>query len=106
MKSQLPQKEGVYIWYILDLNYLEIGLVQVLKDRQKQLDYLATRENKDGHFFIYNNDNGECLTMYHQASSHHLPPMNATTHEPFVDGYTPTTVDYICKGLEQVENDD
>lgn len=87
----LPQEPGHYIWHISDLSYMEIGLVHITIDPEKHRDrlreqgLLRSKENPL-QFFMYKNDDGVELTMYHEAYPHHMPPCNANG-EPFVEGY-------------------
>jgi hypothetical protein len=96
---KLPQTPGYYLWSILDFNYLEVGLVQVCQDNEKHIEYLRnriismrTKETKQ--FFLYQNDNGIWLTMYHQAYPHHLPTCNSDG-VPWVDGYREVEFDWL-----------
>ena len=76
-KTQImPQEPGFYLWYILDFSYLDVGIVQVLKDKESHLEWLRTKykDKEPKTFQIYQNEAGETLTMYHQAHDH-LPPM-------------------------------
>lgn len=84
--TKLPQKPGWYIWCILDLNYCDIGLVQVVIDDKKHIKYLKDHHKNNNTFYIYENDEGVTLTMYHQAFDHIPPTKNG---EPMVDGYAP-----------------
>lgn len=87
----LPQNPGSYFWYILDLGYFEIGSVDVLKDTEQHLDYLRQLPmDQRKQFYLYQNDNGEWLTMYHDAyggSAPHLPPCDEHSGRPCVNGY-------------------
>jgi hypothetical protein len=93
--SKLPQTPGYYFWYICDWSYFEVGAVEVSKDTEKHLAYLRDPKNrykpeKYAHPYIYQNDTGETLTMYHQANGGdpHLPHRDEND-KPFVDGYVP-----------------
>jgi hypothetical protein len=88
----LPQTPGYYFWYILDWGYFEIGAVQVMQDTEKHLKYLADAPSKKS-FYVYKNDEGVILTMYHKAAgtgkdNFHYPP-SAEDGKPYVDGYVP-----------------
>lgn len=93
-KAVLPQTQGYYMWYILDWDYLDVGVVQIMKDTMKHLEYLKAKA-KDGcnTFIMYQNEAGETLTMYHQAHDHY-PPMNGDG-VPCVDGYVPFCFDIL-----------
>ena len=71
----LPQEPGFYLWYIWDFGYFDGGIVQVMKDKESHLKYLRAQYRDKKTFFIYENEAGETLTMYHQAHDH-LPPTN------------------------------
>ena len=84
---QLPNETGFYLWYILDLNYLDVGVVQILQDDKEHLTYLASLTGeKRKHFYVYKSGY-ITFTMYHQAV-HHLPPMDEDS-KPQVDGWIP-----------------
>jgi hypothetical protein len=78
-----PQIPGFYLWYILDYNYLEVGIVQVSKDPPEHLEYLR-HSTSVKQFYIYQNEIGETLTMYHQGRN--MPPVDET-NKPLVDLY-------------------
>ena len=83
-KKQIePQKPGHYLWYILDFGFFECGTVQVLKDGEDHLAMLRTY--KGNTYYIYENEAGETLTMYHGCRTH-LPPMDKN-NKPEVDLY-------------------
>lgn len=81
----LPGETGFYLWYILDLNYMDVGLVQIMQDKQEHLKWLA--ENPKPTFYVYDVPINRKFTMYHQAHSH-LPPADAGG-KPIVDGWIP-----------------
>lgn len=86
----LPHETGYYMWHILDLNYLKVGLVQITCDDANHLKYLAGKQrDKETTFFVYSHPfNPMCtFTMYHQANDV-LPPM-MEDGLPIVDGYAP-----------------
>lgn len=87
--TPLPQEPGYYLWYITDWGYLKVGAVHVLKDSEKHLAYLRGRLEKEPaneqDFFLYQNDAGDWLTMYHDARDG-KPPV-ADDGRPWVDGY-------------------
>lgn len=100
----LPQEPGWYFWYNLDLGYFEVGAVHVLKDTKKHLERLkgSIKEGKGFSFYIYQNDKGETLTMYHQATrgspeDSHVPHADENGR-PYVDGYIPFNFDELLKG--------
>lgn len=88
----LPPAPGWYLWVVWDLNYLDVGAVQVLADKDSHLDYLRGRLAEAGPggvaFHLYQAPDGRWLTMYHQAQDH-LPPRDAAGR-PLVDGYRAT----------------
>lgn len=98
---KFPQEPGFYFWYYADMNYFEIGAVQVLKDSEKHLKYLATlplfRDSgwpgiKYASPYVFKNDKGENLTMDWQANggdSPHYPTFKKDSVEPIVDGFIP-----------------
>jgi len=88
---QFPEDTGYYLWYVLDLNYTDVGLVQILRDNPKHLEYLRSLPpEKSKGFFLYQTgfNNGITHTMYHQASDH-LPPLDKESNRPLVDGFIP-----------------
>jgi len=88
-KTKLPQRPGHYLWFRLDLSYLEVGSVHVMEDRPSHIEYLRKRIEekgaKDCGFLLYQNDDGVWLTMYHDAHDH-LPP-RSDDGLPYVDDY-------------------
>jgi hypothetical protein len=88
-KTKLPQRPGHYLWFVLDMSYLEVGSVHVLKDPANHLDYLRSKLEEMGpngvSFHLYQNDAGEWLTMYHDAHDH-LPARDESGF-PCVDDY-------------------
>jgi hypothetical protein len=99
----MPTEAGFYLWYILDLNYLKVGMVQVICDRDKHLQHL--RENPSPSFYLYQGgfENRITYTMYHQAHDA-LPPMDEN-YKPLVDGWIPfdmRTLDLIKKPIEKL----
>ena len=87
----LPEEPGWYLWHILDLGYLKVGVVQVMEDEEQHLQRL--RANPDKMFLLYRNSQGKELTMYHQAHDH-LPPVDSSGL-PIVDGYAKTTFGHL-----------
>lgn len=87
----LPQKQGYYMWYILDLNYLDIGVVHITKDPEKHLEYLREQKENGSKILLYQNKDGDTLTMYHQT---HMPPISEDGM-PYVDGYVPFCFDSL-----------
>lgn len=81
---EIPQAPGYYLWYILDLGYVNVGLVNIVQDTAEHLAWLKNREHK---CYIYQNEKGDTLTMYHQAHDH-IPYLFAE-NKPNVDGYVP-----------------
>lgn len=78
----LPQIPGDYLWWEVDLNCSDIGLVRVAAESEKHLAYLDNREDKSG-FFLYTSDEGVRLVMYFDLRK----PGLSTTGKPIVDGY-------------------
>jgi hypothetical protein len=89
--NRMPEAPGYYMWFILDLNYLKVGVVQVIKDRDYHLEWL--RKQKDTNVYIYENSVGETLTMYHMAQDG-IPPLDKD-NKPFVDDYLPFDMDQV-----------
>lgn len=91
---ELPTDPGWYMWYIVDLGYMNVGMVNIIEDSPQHLAWLRERQN-DGMVYIYNTISPDImevfgpryLTMYHQAHDH-LPPCDKDG-KPFVDGYLP-----------------
>ncbi len=85
----IPQEPGYYLWYILDLGYTNVGMVHVMEDTEKHLTQLKTDSlYKDSKLhYIYQNDQGKTLTLYHCAHDH-LPFIHEDK-KPQVDGYIP-----------------
>lgn len=87
----LPTEPGMYMWYVVDLSYMDVGMVQIMYDTDEHLARLRAKPSKE--VYIYNRNEiigweGESfLTMYHQANDH-IPPCDETG-KPWVDGYLP-----------------
>lgn len=91
----LPDEPGFYLWYIHDLSYMNVGLVQVLSDTAEHLSHLRSLPpERQKQFYIYK-PHYVTRTMYHQAHDH-LPPLDAN-NKPLVDGYIP--FDFRTVGL-------
>jgi len=84
--SNPPTETGMFLWYILDMGYLNVGIVQILMDQEKHRKYLRENRATDKTWYIYKGEFSE-FTLYHQAHDH-LPPMDEN-NKPFVDGYIP-----------------
>jgi hypothetical protein len=86
---EIPQEPGYYLWYILDLGYMNVGMVHVMKDSASHLERLRTDPlySTRKTYYIYQNEKGDTLTMYHQAHDH-LPFLHPD-NRPQVDGYIP-----------------
>jgi len=88
----LPEKPGFYLWYVLDISYLDVGMVHVVKDSPEHISILNKREkSKICGFFLYEASNGDILTMYHQAYDH--LPHCTDDGVPCVDGYISMDLD-------------
>ncbi len=84
----LPDAPGHYLWYVLDWGYLDVGMVQVIKDPEKHLLRLQDLRDKGlRHHLVYQNSKGETLSMYHEAHDH--VPYRNSEGVPWVDGYVP-----------------
>lgn len=94
----LPKQTGFYLWYILDLSYMKVGLVHVVEDPPLHLNYLRSRtkdQSKDFYLYPTGWEGSMTYTMYHQAHDH-LPPADEN-NKPLVDGYIP--FDFRTVGL-------
>lgn len=99
--AKFPQIPRYYFWYYLDMNYFEIGAIQVLKDNENHKDHLRSQPNfrASGWLgvsyakpYLYQNDDGETLSMYWEAGggqSPHYPQFEKDTVKPIVDGFIP-----------------
>lgn len=87
---ELPPEPGFYFWVITDLNYLDVGAVQVTADPEKHLAYLRAQVAEKGAdkvpFYLYQAADGRWLTMYYQAQDH-MPYYRHPDGKPQVDGY-------------------
>jgi hypothetical protein len=95
---KLPQEPGFYFWYIIDWGYFKVGSIRVSKDPEKHINYLKSRPPENPcQFYLYQNDKGETLTMYHEAYTGNdlcdVPPTKKGSTEPIVDGYVPFDFD-------------
>lgn len=74
MEIKLPETTGFFLWYLFDISYLNVGVVQINADPKKHIDYLINNP-KPTHYVYQINEFGYTLSMYHQAHDH-LPPMD------------------------------
>jgi len=87
---ELPNETGYFLWYILDLGYLNVGAVHISEDTEEHLAYLTsiTDAERAKRFYVYPIGTvGRKLTMYHDAHDH-LPPLDGL-NRPLVDGWIP-----------------
>jgi hypothetical protein len=99
--ADLPSEAGYFLWYILDLGYLKVGMVQVYQDGPLHLAYRINNPVPEA--YVYKSGH-LTFTMYHQAHDH-LPPL-AADHKPMVDGWIPfdfRTIDLIRKPAVKLE---
>lgn len=74
---QFPQCPGFYLWYILDLEYLKVGLVQCRIEKPSKVDDMS-----------YQYKAGYCpIKMTYQAHDNKPPCDEFGT--PIVDGWIP-----------------
>ena len=89
MATKLPENPGHYLWFILDLSYLDVGSVHVMADKPNHHEYLRGEIARLGadkvDFHLYQNSEGRWLTMYHDARDHKPPVTEQGV--PCVDDY-------------------
>lgn len=83
---QLPQEPGFYLWYILDLGYINVGLVHCLLDKSISKSSKITDKVKCDMSYKYRAGYRN-IDMVYQAHDNR-PPCNEFGM-PIVDGWIP-----------------
>lgn len=92
-EEDLPKSDGIFLWHVLDWNYLLVGLIQIHRYNRdnKELEHYLNLEKPPYMYYPHKYFIGPPIEIIHvmtDMAHDHSPPLNSSG-KPCVDGYLP-----------------